>query len=145
MLEKSNTGEISITSREEAQNYLEQVAWQLLPEAAEKLRTALANAAKPADVLSIVDTIRSLAQVRKTSDQTAVAAGAALGVALNPQAFREAFGFIGQAVGMEVEMPETIDTLDKNEELEELEKTDKVEEIDEQSKEEEINEFQFGD
>jgi hypothetical protein len=145
MFETSNTSEISITSKEEAQSYLEQVAWQLLPEAAEKLRTALAAASKPADVLSIVDTIRSLAQVRKTSDQTAVATGAALGAALNPQAFREIFGFIGKAVGMEMEMAETIDIAENEETSEGLEIIEKMEETDEQPKEEEINEFQFGD
>jgi len=145
MFETSNTSEISITSKEEAQSYLEQVAWQLLPEAAEKLRTALGAASKPADVLSIVDTIRSLAQVRKTSDQTAVAAGAALGVALNPHAFREIFGFIGKAVGMEMEMAETIDIAENEETSEGLEIIEKMEETDEQPKEEEINEFQFGD
>ena len=152
-----------ISTKEEAQAFLEEASRDMLPMAVDKLRTALANASKPKEILDIVDKIRSYAQVRQTSDNAAVAAGLALGAGLSGQAIAGVFQGLAGAFGIETdaEIPERDvsedlaeiekmyeeeinEELEKREKEEEVEKLEILEKTEDEDEQDEINDFSFG-
>ena len=161
MSEISNIEEIS--TKEEAQEFVEQEARKLLKPGMEKLRSALANASKPKEVLDLFDKVRSYAQVRQTSDNSAVTAGFALGAGLSGQAIAGVFQGLAGAFGIETdaEIPERDvsedlaeiekmyeeeinEELEKREKEETMEKVEKLEITEDEDEQDQINDFSFG-
>lgn len=130
----SITSQTSITSKDEAQEYLEIEARKMLPDAVTKLRTALHAASKPEEIIKVVDAIRSYSQVKKTSDQSNIATGIAIGSAISGDVFANAFKAMTNIFGVDLDskLPER-----EVRELEKEEIVEKMEILDEETEEQE--------
>jgi len=89
------------TTKEELQTYVETQCQSLLPNALEKLRTAIDCASSPTEIIKVFTTIADYSQVTSATQNKSYQTGLQTGITLSGEVFGTAFGAMANAFGIE--------------------------------------------